>query len=308
MKLFTCNENINIFKGINWDIFAITGSIMSACCPIYNPLISYFENDNLNESEIFNKYIGEYYNNSDIDIMCNCVKIIDFIQSVIDLHNIINKNINDICKIDTELINIKNITIYVSREYIHKNLINDDRNIDYIIKNFNNDIQIKKIIYKDYLNYHANKISKYINNNIFTNDKFNFFFEPGNLNDIKIYLSNEDNKYKLNENNADNDIYFYENIKFKILKNKILKRDIEIFNIKYNNFFSIVSKFHLPCVRAYYRNDNIYMLPSFVTAMMTFINIDYKYFSGNASPFNIINKYRYRGFTTILNDKEKNKI
>ena len=47
------------------------------------------------------------------------------------------------------------------------------------------------------------------------------------------------------------------------------------------------------------------MLPSFVTAMMTFINIDYKYFSGNASPFNIINKYRYRGFTTILNDKEK---
>jgi hypothetical protein len=38
---------------------------------------------------------------------------------------------------------------------------------------------------------------------------------------------------------------------------------------------------------------------------MTMINIDYKYFAGSKDPIEIINKYRCRGFGTILNDKEK---
>ena len=47
------------------------------------------------------------------------------------------------------------------------------------------------------------------------------------------------------------------------------------------------------------------MEPSCVTALMTFINIDYKYFAGIRDPIDIIDKYRMRGFGTILNEQEK---
>ena len=38
------------------------------------------------------------------------------------------------------------------------------------------------------------------------------------------------------------------------------------------------------------------------------INLDYKYFSGSKDPIDIINKYRMRGFGTLLNEKEKIKL
>ena len=38
---------------------------------------------------------------------------------------------------------------------------------------------------------------------------------------------------------------------------------------------------------------------------MTLLNIDYKYFAGSKDPIEIINKYRMRGYTTLLNDSEK---
>ena len=46
-------------------------------------------------------------------------------------------------------------------------------------------------------------------------------------------------------------------------------------------------------------------LPSCITAYKTYINIDLKYFAGNNSPYKIIEKYRFRGFATILNNDEK---
>jgi hypothetical protein len=84
-----------------------------------------------------------------------------------------------------------------------------------------------------------------------------------------------------------------------------LEHKLEIFPVKYNDFFGTVSKFHLPCVRAYYNGNNVYMTPSCVSAHMTFMNIDYKYFAGCRDPIEIINKYRMRGFGTWLSAKEK---
>ena len=46
------------------------------------------------------------------------------------------------------------------------------------------------------------------------------------------------------------------------------------------------------------------MTPSCISAHMTYMNIDYKYFSGSKDPINIINKYRMRGFGTWLNKNE----
>ena len=83
---------------------------------------------------------------------------------------------------------------------------------------------------------------------------------------------------------------------------------MEFFVANGDDFFSLVSKFHLPCVRAYYDGDNVYMTPSCVTAHLTYMNIDYKYFSGSNDPISIILKNRMRGFGTFLNFKEINQL
>jgi hypothetical protein len=50
------------------------------------------------------------------------------------------------------------------------------------------------------------------------------------------------------------------------------------------------------------------MLPSCITALLTFNNIDYKYFAGIRDPIDIINKYRSRGFGTLINSIEKQHV
>lgn len=305
LNLFITNDmNLHLLENVDWTKFAITGSVMPACIQTYNPLTSYFQEKGKykNSNNIFTDFIDEYYKNSDLDIMCNNSSTIEFIKDSFKLYEQLNTNINKVYKDENlKLKLIKQITIYISPDYINDKLVSENKNYDYIINYFASDNDVLQIIYNDYLEYHFNYICKYVNDDIFQDNNFNDFFEPLNIASLKIYLSND----RVENNNEGKNIYFYENIKFKIFKNKILKRDIEIFKIKYNNYFSIVSKFHLPCVRAYYTNNNVYMLPSFITAMMTNYNIDYKYFAGTSSPYTIINKYRYRGFSTILNDSEK---
>lgn len=46
------------------------------------------------------------------------------------------------------------------------------------------------------------------------------------------------------------------------------------------------------------------MLPSCITALMTGINIEYKYFAGIRNPVEIINKYMQRGYGVVLNAEE----
>lgn len=100
---------------------------------------------------------------------------------------------------------------------------------------------------------------------------------------------------------------FSESIKYKISSEK-LKRTVEIFKIDSIDPFNTVARFHKPCVRAYLQGDKFYMLPSFISAMMTMVNIDYKYFAGSRDPIEIINKYRMRGYSVILNANEKKSI
>lgn len=100
---------------------------------------------------------------------------------------------------------------------------------------------------------------------------------------------------------------FSESIKYKISSNK-LKREVEIFKVDPYDPFQTVAKFHKPCVRSYIQGGKFYMLPSFITAMMTMVNIDYKYFAGSRDPIEIVNKYRMRGYSVILNPNEKKSI
>lgn len=100
---------------------------------------------------------------------------------------------------------------------------------------------------------------------------------------------------------------YSESLKFKIHSEK-MTRPVEIFKVSDFDPFNTVARFHLPCVRAYYQNDKFYMLPSFITAMHTGINIDYKYFAGSRDPANICQKYVTRGYGLILNSSEKKGI
>ena len=93
------------------------------------------------------------------------------------------------------------------------------------------------------------------------------------------------------------------NYKFRI-SSPYLPHQFEIFQTKYTEFFATVSRFHLPIVRSYYDGNTVYITPSCISACMTFLNMDYKYFAGSKDPIEIINKYRSRGFGTILNENE----
>ena len=92
--------------------------------------------------------------------------------------------------------------------------------------------------------------------------------------------------------------------KFKI-ESPHLNHCFELFPVRYDDFFSIVARFHLPCVRGYYNGSNVYLTPSCISAHMTYMNIDYKYVCGTKDPLEIINKNRIRGFGTWLNTKER---
>jgi hypothetical protein len=96
---------------------------------------------------------------------------------------------------------------------------------------------------------------------------------------------------------------FSDNFKARIIAPQ-LYHDFELFPVFKDDFMNTVANFHMPCVRAYYSGDNVYMTPSFISAHMTFMNIDYKYFAGSKDPINIINKYRMRGFGCWLNKSE----
>ena len=138
------------------------------------------------------------------------------------------------------------------------------------------------------------------------------------INNITIII----NDYFYNNNTQNNDdvsisfhimsdietyIKFSETLKYKI-NSKYLKHTIEIFRIKEPVFFSTIARFHLPCVRSYYDGITCYMLPSAISAYMTLTNRDIKYFIGKHDPISIINKYRYRGYGTILNKTEHTQV
>lgn len=98
------------------------------------------------------------------------------------------------------------------------------------------------------------------------------------------------------------------NFKVKINAKPHLTRELELFPVIGDDFFALVSKFHLPCVRGYYDGNNVYLTPSCISANKTYMNLDYKYFAGSKDPIEIVNKYRMRGFGTFLNKNEIDKL
>jgi hypothetical protein len=136
-------------------------------------------------------------------------------------------------------------------------------------------------------------------------EKVNDIYDDKHKDNDMIFKINYFRKDNLVEENKNKIVMkINETLRFKIIPTdltKSFKRPIELFKTHHEDFFGTVARFHYPCVRAYYQNNNVYILPSCITSMMTGINIEYKYFSCIRDPIEIINKYVNRGFGLIMN-------
>ena len=332
-NIFTTGKSDkNILDGINWTNFAVSGSIIPACVPKRHPLMDLVCDDNMNEEQQFATYFNHYYNESDIDLMCNSSSIFDFMIKTNDVILKIKENMNHIKEKSGDNIlidSIKTLAIIVNYKYIELKqneiceYINKKWDTAEIVKNINND-DVKEYFYEQYTQ------TKFKNNRNqrkqygTCNQLFNEYYKISSIENMNIYIVD----YELNQDEyIDQDastsifindivdtkvkptdnlmiIKISEGIKFKLTSPDLL-HSMEIFRVKDKDFFSTVGRFHLPCVRSFYDGNNVYMLPSCITAMLTGYNIDYKYFAGVRDPIDIITKYRIRGFNTILNPTEK---
>jgi hypothetical protein len=305
----TGNQNKNIFENINWEKLniAISGSALCACIQKHHPLIDLFSN--FNEEDKLNRYYNEYYANADVDVIFMAENTIDFIDKVNEFYDQISINICNLnsyaTKSDIKLECKKNVFMFITKNDIDNIILkNPTLNYKYIIDNINEpninnlfselfETELEKYkknffekISDENIEIYKNKYTDYI-----TFDNLTFIIKLSKKTDIKNYKSNISITYKY---------YIYSNYIYHKLELFIPKNR--------NSFMTVVQHFHLPCVRGYYDGSNVYLTPSCISAHLTYMNLDYKYFAGIRNPIDIINKYRMRGFGTWLNDKEKKSL
>lgn len=343
MNIFcTGNPNNNLFDGLDFDKhkLAITGSIITACIQKSHPLMSRFAGCDT-QTERFTNYFNEYYAKSDIDVMFLAKDTFTFIDNVREFHNTIVLNI---CKFNSpyaEPSHIKLVLnklgyIFVSEDFINENIWFDEskqitNKVKYVFDNIN-DEEIRDKFRPYYEQLKIEKINE-LTNDLSPDEIYNLKIRYPEIFitdvDFRIYI-NRTNSHKLNSNTSETDetdetdetseehldtevipsVKVFKSIdlvftyKFKI-ESPHLNHCFELFPVKYDDFFSIVSRFHLPCVRGYYNGSNVYLTPSCISAHLTFMNIDYKYVAGTKDPIEIINKNRIRGFGTWLNAGER---
>lgn len=321
----------NIFDGLEtepnskrWKSFAVGGSIIPSCSLKRHPLLDMITTSASSYTERWSRFFNEYHHESDIDVMCNKTSVYEFMDEVEKLKNVVIKNLNDLNNKDVssrvEVEPIKTLVIIIHEKYITQCMPN------YTVKEVADKIEsdeIKEIFYNIYISTKASSNEK-LRKTKGNNPLYQHFFRTSTISDMKLILTNYDT-FKSNYN-ADNEFCTYwndipdnkkvpteenllllkisEGIKFKI-KSPHMQHNIEVFRTKYPEYFSCVARFHLPYVRAYCTGDNVYGLPSWISAMQTFTNIDYKYIAGSRDPIEIINKSLQKGFGVILNEKEK---
>ena len=318
------DENIDLLEGLNWSNTAITGGTVSAIIPKINPLMVHFQqNNDLNVDLIgfeLNNFFDEYYPGSDIDIACNHHNIIEFIQNMVNIKKTIYANLKkydgNIKETDINTVSVKSLSIHVNCSVLREKSGNNELpfTIDYIIENKHKTF-VKLYFYEFYLEHKKiiNERNRKILGERVKDDEYVKIIDYCEVEKMALFIYDFKHKdEQIEEEDVQMTFPIYhngkmflkciENLKYKLISNK-LKRPFEIFRI-YGKFFSCISTFHLPCVRSYYNGTNCYMLPSAITAYHTFTNLDFHYFVGSNDPINIVEKYRRRCYSTILNKDE----
>lgn len=323
--------DVDLFSGVEWEKhkIAIGGSVMSACLQVLHPLANMFK-----EKEDYLKilrFFAEYYSLADIDVMFLTNNVFEFIDRVAEFYNQIVVNVCSYTNAEPEHIKLSpsfHIHFFVKDSWIKENLVNENITFDFIFKNIE-EASIKEM-FKPFLKEELNKMvnetfkdktEEEINE---IKKKYPCYFQPYEEYCINIKIINNlknsfNKKEEINKNNDLNDLndettiqkpsVYNKDIEVKVnykftIKSPHLNHSLELFMSKGEDHMNLVSQFHLPCVRAFYTGSNVYMTPSCIFAHMTYMNIDYKYFSGSKDPIEIINKNRMRGFGTWLNENE----
>lgn len=333
-NLFTTGDpSRNLFDGLDWKNYAISGSIIPACLQKKSPLFDTVALPNQREEDKWLTFFNHYYGESDIDIMCNDQSIYGFTTKVVDVINTIKSNMgND--QNDLEIEPNKSMIMLVSKYFFKERLdnFNEYLSSEYTSEEMESKLSSEEMREYLYSIYHTYKSKA---NNVIRKEKkdnnpyIKSFMTITPSNEMKLKEITKD-ILKKEDKVLDSDRCFYindfrsaegkplmpedqnflvmkigESVKFKIRSKSKKIKTIELFRSKTPDFFGVVARFHLPCVRAYYQGDNVHILPSCISAMMTGINIDYKYFAGVRDPIDIINKYRMRGFGILLSDQER---
>jgi hypothetical protein len=318
-------------QDINWENFAISGSIIPACLQKKSPLFDLVTTSQQSEDEKWKTFFNHYYDESDIDLICRSTSTLDYLGKVESVITSLDKYLGDKT---TKIATTKTMATFVTKSFFTERCadFNERYNTTYTpdqicgLLNPSETNELHEYLYEIYVTHkfkHNDKLRKETKNKPSTLLKY--LMEPNSVKELNINVANyvmtkqnsmsEDNEmcfyvndFREEDNMVEQDkniilLKFSENLKFKI-SNQNLAHPIELFKTNTTDFFGIVGRFHFPCVRGFYQNNNVYMMPSCVSAMMTGINIDYKYFAGSRDPVDIINKYRMRGFSTLLSKQE----
>lgn len=332
-NIFTSqNAEIDPLKGLDWTKFAVSGSSVTACLQKRSLLLDQLvKQSNNNEDEGFNKFARKYYGESDIDLMSNETSIVEFLKSVQTVYDLIKQNLNA-NENERKYEVVKSFAVSITEHFFTDFL--DDFNKTYNLnltkeefEKMSDQLLLKLYIYNKYIQNKSQQTYLMLKDNkIDINNKFfQEFLIPNNYDSMNIYKLDSENydnfnkmdteiiyrrndvikegQNKFNENDNKIVIKFSENFRFKL---NCKKTNIEMFRIKDREFFNTVARFHFPCVRSYYNGSNVHILPSCISAMMTGLNIEYKYFAGIRNPNEIVNKYLQRGFGVLLNKYERN--
>ena len=320
--------NTDIFKGLEWgSTFAVSGSVMPSLSRVKHPLFDLIVDKKESKINQYLTFFNHYFSESDIDLMCGVESVFDFMDNVKLVADTVETNLKT--KLDIEP--VKGTLIIINGQYLTEKL-SDIRDytcdqtltIDKIMNSLANN-EIKEYFYNIYSDA-KRKNNKIQRSDIKTKSKnplYESYFKMSSIDEVNLTMSDYEidslnhkdceTIYHLNDFKKPDEqvlpnkniqvLKIAESVKFKLRSNKML-HCIEIFKTNPVDYFSVVGRFHLPCVRAYYNGDNIHMMPEFITAMKTGINVDYKYFAGVRDPNEILNKYRSWGFSTFLNTNE----
>jgi len=322
LNLFTTGvTHLDLFDGIDWSHMVICGSVMAATLPLTNPLML---NPNFS---CLNDFFDEYYKSSDIDIACNFTNIVDFVDHVVNMKSIVCKNLSKLKsglkEDDFEIKPMKTLPMYINQTLLKQKCDNKEIpfEYDYIMKNLKS-VDVIHYFYNLYIQQTVkyNKENTEILGARIKNPVYYSILKIVDMENVTLIINNYMNEEnttsiinstrQISYSIMEEQTYFikmYEILKFSILS-KHMKHDIEIFSVKEPEFIKTVSRFHLPCVRSYYDGKTCYMTSSAISAYMTLTNIDIKYFVGKHNPVHIINKYRQRGYGTMLNTYEINQM
>lgn len=302
MNLFiTGKENVNIFHGWDFTCTGITGSIMAACMPRYNPLFEMYrpsQKSGKSAHEKFLSFLKHHYANADVDFFCTHPDYAYFLDSVTNVKQCFENNLNDTVNVSIN----HRVKFYVAN------------NLPHIVQKFEiglGHVPDREYYYKEYVRMKQARIAqiapdyKYsILLNIVPFE--NFTIETTNPRFIRNAACAPNVESALHtgiecDGEGNGVFQYHESIKFTFSNDNM--RDVEYYHIR-KSAIGHVAQHHLPCVRAYYNGYTCYALPSAITAWMTLTNINYFYAKCTSQVTDIFLKYIDRGYHIILNDIE----